>query len=64
MLALKGATIGLEFPKVIYLETNTEEVYKGCGKLDEIDSFLKTHGFERVETYMTKYGWGDALYIR
>jgi FkbM family methyltransferase len=64
MLALKGAKIALEFPKAIYLEVNTEEVYKGCAKMDEIDSFLKTHGFERVVTNITPYGWGDALYIR
>lgn len=64
MLALKGARIALEFPKAIYLEVNTEEVYKGCAKMDEIDAFLKTRGFERVETNITPWGWGDALYVR
>jgi len=64
MLALKGGKIALEFPKAIYLEVNTEEVYKGCAKMDEIDSFLKTHGFERVLTNITPCGWGDALYVR
>jgi hypothetical protein len=64
MLALQGARIALEFPKAIYLEVNTEEVYKGCAKLEEIDTFLKTHGFTRVETNMTEFGWGDAFYVR
>lgn len=64
MLALKGAKIAIEFPKAIYLEVNTEEVYKGCALMDEIDAFLKTRGFERVETNITEFGWGDALYVR
>jgi hypothetical protein len=64
LLALKGATQALQYAKALYLEVNTEEVYKGCAKMDEIDTFLGTHGFKRVLTNITSYGWGDALYIR
>ena len=64
LMALKGASKALKFPKAIYLEVNTEEVYKGCAKIDEIDTFLRPHGFVRVETNITPHGWGDALYIR
>lgn len=64
LLALKGASNALQYPKVIYLEVNTEEVYKGCGLLDEIDKFLGEKGFVRFETKMSNAGWGDALYIR
>lgn len=64
MMALKGASKALQFPKAIYLEVNTEEVYKGCAKMDEIDTFLKKYGFVRVETNITEYGWGDALYVK
>jgi FkbM family methyltransferase len=64
MLALLGATNALQYPKALYLEVNTEEVYKGCAKMDEIDKFLGERGFTRVKTDITQYGWGDALYVR
>jgi len=51
--------------KYIYTEVNTEQVYKDCAQLDEIDTFLKSHGFDRVKTRIYKqFGWGDALYMR
>jgi hypothetical protein len=43
---------------------NTAEVYKGCGQLNEVDDFLKTHGFKRVKTELTNEYWGDAIYIK
>lgn len=64
MLALIGATHALQYPKALYLEVNTEEVYKGCAKMDEIDTLLGSLGFTRVKTDITGAGWGDALYIR
>uniref|UniRef100_A0A6C0K2D2 Methyltransferase FkbM domain-containing protein n=1 Tax=viral metagenome TaxID=1070528 RepID=A0A6C0K2D2_9ZZZZ len=64
MLALKGATNALKYAKALYLEVNTEEVYKGCAKMDELDAFLSGLGFRRVLTDITEYGWGDALYVR
>jgi FkbM family methyltransferase len=60
--ALKGGVRSLKH--VLYLEINTEEVYKNCGQLPELDKFLELQGFERVITKMTREGWGDALYIR
>ena len=64
MLALLGAEKALAVPKAIYLEVNTEEVYKGCATMDQIDAFLGARGFKRVETAITNWGWGDALYLR
>jgi hypothetical protein len=64
MLALKGATGALKYAKALYLEVNTEEVYKGCAKLEELDAFLMNLGFKRVVTDITPHGWGDALYVR
>lgn len=52
----------LDFIDYLYLEVNTEEVYKGCALLPELDEFLED--FERVETHMTKYFWGDGFWIR
>lgn len=63
LMALRGGTKALESAKAIYLEVNTEEVYKGCAKIDEIDAFLIPRGFIRVKTAITQFGWGDALYV-
>jgi FkbM family methyltransferase len=63
LLALKGATRYLKYVKVLYLEVNIKELYKGCGLIQEIDLFLSQYNFKRVITNMTHHGWGDALYI-
>lgn len=64
LLALKGATESIKYAKAIYLEVNEKELYKDCGLIGEIDTFLKNQGFNRVLTVMTNHGWGDALYIK
>jgi FkbM family methyltransferase len=64
LLALKGAKKAIEYAKVLYLEVNSEEVYKGCALMTELDDFLSKYNFKRVSTKMTEYGWGDALYIK
>ncbi|NDE54471.1 MAG: FkbM family methyltransferase [Actinobacteria bacterium] len=50
--------------KALYLEVNNEELYEGIPLVGDIDVFLKQYDFHRVTTVWTKYGWGDALYIR
>jgi FkbM family methyltransferase len=62
-MALKGATQAIQYAKVIYLEINEKELYKNCGLVSEIDTFLSQYKFKRVLTEMTPHGWGDALYI-
>ena len=64
LLALQGGEKALAHAKAVYLEVNAEEVYKGCATIPQLDAFLGAHGFIRVRTAMTPYGWGDALYIR
>jgi hypothetical protein len=70
LLALKGAGDLLKYADALYLEVNTEEVYKNCAKLNEMDDFLKEKGFVRVALSIYKNGrgvedgWGDALYMR
>ena len=59
---LKGGSKMIDQADYIYLEVNEDEVYKGCGTVDQIDAYLKD--FTRIETRMTSAGWGDALYIR
>lgn len=63
LLALKGATNLLPQIQYIYTEVNTDEVYKGCAKITELDTFL--NDFARLETGMVRgQGWGDALFAR
>ena len=64
LMALKGAGDILSNVKVLYLEVNAEEVYKGCGLIGEIDTYVASYGFERVCTKMACSGWGDAIYIK
>jgi FkbM family methyltransferase len=63
---LKGFGNHLRKPnlKVIYLEVNREELYKGCPMVEEIDEYLLTYGFKRRHTVWTNCGWGDANYIK
>jgi len=63
LMALKGAIKSIKYAKALYLEVNVKELYKNCGIIDEIDTFLADHNFKRVLTNITQHGWGDALYI-
>jgi FkbM family methyltransferase len=63
--ALKGATNILPFIRAIYSEVNKEELYENCAKIEEIDTFLKSYGFNRIMTrWEGNTGWGDALYTK
>lgn len=61
---LKGAIKTLEGIAYIYTEVNRDEVYEGCAKVHQLDSFLSDRGFTRVETSWAGGTWGDAWYIR
>jgi len=63
LMALKGATRSIKYAKALYLEVNEKELYKNCGLINEIDTFLSQYNFKRVLTNITIYGWGDALYV-
>ena len=63
LLALKSFGKLLDNFKYIYTEINTNNLYKDCALVEEIDEYLKEYGFQRVETSMTDFEWGDALYI-
>lgn len=64
LLALKGFGDILNNIKYIYTEINTNTLYKDCALVSEIDEYLSNYEFKRVETYMTDFEWGDALYIK
>lgn len=63
-MALCGGIDSLKNAKVLYLEVNAAELYKGCALLPQLDDFLSTQGFKRVLMAMTVHKWGDAIYIR
>lgn len=63
--ALKSMEKYLSHVHYIYSEVNTEEVYKGCNLIGEIDAYLKGLGFVRVaQKIYSEYGWGDAFYMK
>ena len=62
--ALKGSTKVLPHINAIITEVNTKELYENCALLPDLDAFLSNEGFIRIYTPVTKFGWGDALYIR
>lgn len=61
---IKGISDNIKKMKYIYTEVNTNDVYKNCTKLEELDEYLLNFGFTRVEISMTDAEWGDALYIK
>lgn len=64
LMALRGAGSMIQYADALYLEVNTEEVYKGCPLVEDIDKYVADYGFVRINTLMDPSGWGDALYIR
>ena len=62
--ALKSMSEYLQNIDYIYTEVNCAEVYQGCDKVTDLDEYLKTFGFKRVETHWTGCKWGDAFYIK
>lgn len=63
--ALKSMESYLKSIEYIYTEVNADYVYKNCGLVTEIDSYLHEFGFVRVETHWhANTGWGDAFYVK
>lgn len=60
----KGGSEYLNHIDYIMTEVNRDEVYKGCPRIGELDKYLGTYGFERVETTWDGGTWGDAFYIK
>ena len=59
---LRGAKETLETIDYVYVEVNKEELYEGCSMVEDVDDFLSE--FTRVETKWSRYGYGDALYVK
>lgn len=61
---LKGATESLKHIDYLMCEVNRAEVYEECCMIDELDSFLSSYNFKRVETTWDGVTWGDAFYVK
>jgi len=64
LMALKGMKESFKNIDFIYSEVNTANLYENCPMIEEIDEYLSQFGFERKETNLTQYEWGDAFYIK
>ena len=60
----KGSTEILKEIDYIISEVNRDEVYENCTKVNELDKFLSSFGFDRVETSWDGHTWGDAFYLK
>jgi FkbM family methyltransferase len=58
----KGGSEFLNHIDYVMTEVNRDEVYKNCAKIEELDNFLSSYGFVRVETTWDGGTWGDAFY--
>lgn len=64
LLILKGATDSLKHVDYVYLEVNTEELYKGAPLFGEVELFLRDSGYAIRELTVNNNNWGDAFYIK
>jgi len=60
----KGGENTLVYIDVILTEVNFIELYENCCLVEQLDEFLKSYYFVRVETGKDLGGYSDALYIK
>ena len=60
---LKGASESISHAKWVVTEIHRKETYEGCVQIEELDRWMKSHGFKRIATHWYEI-WGDALYSR
>lgn len=63
--ALKGMEEYLSKVDYVYIEVNSDYVYKDCALVSELDEYLSKFHLKRVETkWCGDFKWGDAFYIK
>lgn len=60
----KGGSETLKTIDYIMTEVNRAEVYKGCAKINELDKFLSSYNFKKLEVNWAGGTWGDAFYAK
>ncbi|MCX5988138.1 MAG: FkbM family methyltransferase [Chloroflexi bacterium] len=61
---LRGARGRMSRIDYVLCEVSLIELYQDCPLIDEIDSFLYSFGFERLELTLEGGTWGEAFYRR
>lgn len=65
LMALKSMGEHLRKIKYAYIEVNKKHLYKDCPLLEDIDAYMNSFGFTRVELqWCGGFSWGDAFYIK
>ena len=65
LMALKGMGEELNKVKYAYLEVNKKHEYKDCPLLEDIDAYMDSFGFKRVELEgCGGFSWGDGFWIK
>lgn len=64
LIVLRGAAGMLNNVDAIIAETNYDELYNNAVLIKDLDAFLATHNFTRVESSSAGFYTGDALYIK
>ena len=63
--ALIGLGNYLQNVDYIYTEVNKDYLYENCSLIQDLDPYLSTFNFLRVETkWYNEDNWGDAFYIK
>lgn len=60
----KGSKDTLNFIDYIICEVNRAELYENCANIYELDQYLNSYRFKRVETSWNGITWGDAFYVK
>ena len=60
----KGAEKLLEHIDCIITEVSRDILYEDTALVDDIDAYLSSYGFNRVETTWDGITWGDAFYMK
>lgn len=63
--AFKGMGELLKDFSWVYTEVNKKETYQGCALIEQVDEYLASFGFLRIETgNWVADTWTDALYVK
>lgn len=62
--ALKSLGSDISNIDYIYAEVQITELYKDSHNIYDLDTYLFSKGFKRVETNLKYKSWGDAFYVR
>ncbi|MEQ1830586.1 MAG: FkbM family methyltransferase, partial [Pirellula sp.] len=67
LMALHGAPGLLQHIEAITSEVNFEELFDGCGLIDDLELHLESQGFDSHPVVISSpfhTSWGDAFYVR